>query len=343
MQQRITHNSEVLGHDAGRFADRSCRHGLATLELVLALPILLFLMALMVNFGLVASWKARGSSVARFEAWRARHERSGYVYPRADSWWPAAASYGHSSAGNIIVANSHVGAVATDTLVPNGAINANSELLDVTRGLVRGSASLDRAHAMLASLGQYHLQTQTYLLDDKWQYHEMGLASNGDHRSTLVYNLPTASSRAYVKAATDLYYTFYCNEPWTNYIAPLDRDPEFLAYGRIIRRVDPRYGISTPDFHPQLQVFCGLDTSLVDELVHNLIDRIQGNKDLHVSSVAERMTRAFVDLYTRARQAYQTLMSADPPPSNLAEMQSQVDQLEQDIKTLNQFLDTFQQ
>ena len=35
------------------------RRGLAMLELVLALPILLFIMALIFNYGVVAKWKVR--------------------------------------------------------------------------------------------------------------------------------------------------------------------------------------------------------------------------------------------------------------------------------------------
>ncbi len=41
------------------------RRGLATLELALSLPVLLMVMALMVNFGNVASWKVRALGVAR--------------------------------------------------------------------------------------------------------------------------------------------------------------------------------------------------------------------------------------------------------------------------------------
>ena len=41
------------------------RRGLAPLELVLAIPLLLFVVALSVIFGAVACWKVRGEVVAR--------------------------------------------------------------------------------------------------------------------------------------------------------------------------------------------------------------------------------------------------------------------------------------
>ena len=45
------------------------RRGLAPLELVLALPILLFVMALIVCYGTISAWKVREHSVARLAAW----------------------------------------------------------------------------------------------------------------------------------------------------------------------------------------------------------------------------------------------------------------------------------
>jgi hypothetical protein len=309
---------------------RCFRHGLASLELVLALPILLFMMALMVNFGVIAAWKVRGSSVSRFEAWRARDERTNYTYPRDDSWWPNAATYAYGWDGNITVSSSLTGAVDSSSMVPTGDVTVVATLLDVTRGLVRGYAELSRGYAMLGKMGKFEVQAQTYLVDDKWRYDEMGLGRNNARRSLVVYHLPTASSAAYVQAATNLFYAFYYNPPYTAYLAPLDRDPEFIAFRGF-----------APHFPPPLASFCTLDMSVVDALVQNLIDQVQGvyGEQIHIPSVAEQMTQAFISLYQQMVQNYQNQINAAKNNPN-----SQVDTaaLQADIATLNQEIATLQ-
>ena len=58
----------IGSHVAGRMA-RGNRRGLSMLELALSLPILLFVMALIVNYGTLAAWKVRDLSVARLAVW----------------------------------------------------------------------------------------------------------------------------------------------------------------------------------------------------------------------------------------------------------------------------------
>ena len=65
---------------------RPGRHGLAPLEFVIGLPLLLFLMALMVNFGVVSSWKVRGLVAARHQVWSSRHTRSTLRPPWITAW-----------------------------------------------------------------------------------------------------------------------------------------------------------------------------------------------------------------------------------------------------------------
>ena len=64
------------------------RRGLAPLELVLALPILLFVMALIVCYGTISAWKVREHSVARLAAWETRWRSSTENIRRsvAQSW-----------------------------------------------------------------------------------------------------------------------------------------------------------------------------------------------------------------------------------------------------------------
>ena len=64
-----------------RRARRQAR-GLATLEMVLCLPFLLFIMALMINFGTAAAWKVRTLVVARNACWATRWPRGTGDLPR---------------------------------------------------------------------------------------------------------------------------------------------------------------------------------------------------------------------------------------------------------------------
>jgi hypothetical protein len=125
--------------------------------------------------------------------------------------------------------------------------------------------------------------------------------------------------------------------PLRDALKPLDRDDEFIFYGTLFG-----WGSGAPDFHPRLQGFCNLDRSLADDRVNDLIDQIQGKKDPDIPDLAKRMTQSFIGLYQRAIQAYKDLISADPPPppGEIAAMQSQIDQLQKKIGTLNQFLQT---
>ena len=70
------------------------RRGLAPLELVLCLFFLLLMMALIINFGTIASWAARGNVAARWSAWRTIGLRTGGTYPNAPNWTVNGATMG---------------------------------------------------------------------------------------------------------------------------------------------------------------------------------------------------------------------------------------------------------
>ena len=70
----------------GRSEPRGLRHGLAPLELVLSLPLILFVMALIINFGVLACWKVRAATVARQAVWRQRFDRKGQTDPLPTGW-----------------------------------------------------------------------------------------------------------------------------------------------------------------------------------------------------------------------------------------------------------------
>jgi hypothetical protein len=326
------------------------RRGLAMLELVLALPILLFIMALIFNYGIVAKWKVDENSVARLAVWETRWPRSGSTNPRP-SYWPATASMEASDQGT--VAGMDDGRV--DLPVARGPLpgaNVNSQVLDETSGLREGSAEMTQRFPLLAKLGSYTILAQTWLIDDKWQYQRMGLGDNGERRIPVLYGLakaPPSLVSAYVQSVLAI-----TQAGLQARLAPLDKDPDFLYYSALFGWGGAR------DFQPRFRPMCTIDRKVTDKSVQDLIDHIQGNraKRRRVPSVAEEMARAFLGLYQRALGAFEAIveanrlyqrelskgspgMKAQPPfpPALVSLAQSQVPQLKAKIKVLQKFLE----
>ena len=69
------------------------------IELVLALPFLLFIMALIINAGTVGAWKVREQSITRLAVWETRWPRSGN--DPTPSYWPSGGTSGASDQGNV--------------------------------------------------------------------------------------------------------------------------------------------------------------------------------------------------------------------------------------------------
>jgi hypothetical protein len=303
------------------------------LELTMALPILLFIMALIINYGTVAAWKVRENSVARLTVWETRWPRTGLTDPRP-SYWPASASMESSDQGTVAgMDDSRVDLPVARGPLPQATVN--SDLLDPTRGLRLGSAGLTRKFALMGKLS-YSTSAQTWLIDDKWQYQRMGMGSNWQLRVPILYALaeaPASLMNSYVQSVMAI-----VQAPFLNQLAPLDHDPDFIYYGALFG-----WG-GAPNFYPQIQQMCTIDRSLTDRAVNKLIDHIQGNNATRprVPSLAETMAHAFLGLYERALMAFQAIEKANPPasPQMLALAQSQIPQLQTNIQELKAFLQT---
>ena len=311
------------------------------LELTLALPILLFIMALIINYGTIAAWKVREHSVARLAVWETRWPRSGAACP---TYWPATASMGSSDQGTVAGMDD----TGVDLPVARGPLPAatvNSDLLDPTRGLREGSASLTRRFPLLGKMGSYTISAQTWLIDDKWQYPRMGLGSTWQRRVPVLYALaeaPASQVNAYVQSVLAI-----MGAALQSQLAPLDKDPDFPYYGALFG-----WG-GAPDFHPPVQSMCTTDRTLTDPAVQNLIDRIQGNNSTKppIPSLAQTMALAFVSpqppvgLYQRALAAFQAIQNANPPasPQMIGLAQSQIPQLQSNIQQLQTFLQKIQE
>jgi hypothetical protein len=300
----------------------SQRRGLAPLELVLGLPLLLMVMALAIYVGNAASWKLRAANVARDTVWNTRWPRSGAT-PQPMNW-PAAGMQSAAAAGNVqVLYNGSIDQpVARGPML--GQTQVNRDLLDPTRGLVQGNSSIQRPAPLMSSLGNFSYNLNDQIIDNGWQYQQMGMASNVQRREPIIYNLaqPDPSlAQAYQQAATAI-----LTAPFQPQLAPLDKDPDILAF----------YG-SYHDFHPQLGGFCSLDTKTIQQqYVQPLILRIQGNKNPPVPSVAKVMAQFFLNMYRTEQQLLQAGGGLDP------QQQAQLAQLGTYIAQLNAFIGQIQ-
>ncbi len=312
------------------------RRGLAMLELVLALPILLFIMALIYDYGVVAAWKVRENSVARLAVWQTRWPRTGATDPRP-SYWPEPGTMSAVGQGNVQgMDDSRV-----DQPVARGPLQGatvDSEVLDETRGLRLGSAEMTRHYAYLRKLGTYTKDAQNWLVDNKWQYQRMKnlqtghpLYSNWERRIPAIYTLaeaPASLMNSYIQAAEAI-----ADAPFAAQLQPLDNDPDFLYYQSLFG-----WGGSPPDFQPRFRQLCTTDRAKTAASVQNLVNRIQGGNQggRHIPSTAEVMDQTFLSLYQRALAALQSIVKSNPSSQLGAAAQSQIPLLQSNIAALQQ-------
>lgn len=290
-QQSLKHRRTPIG-----LVLRYRRSGLAPLELVLALPVLLFVSALMVNFGMVATWRVRGEIVSRDAAWRARSPGRGR-FELPSPAWPTDAGSG-TRGGPQIGDLDHpdlLHAVARGPL-PNGF--AVRRILDPVTGYYQGHASIVRRYPLLARLGTYRSGHIAHpLLDHPWTCSQMGIG-NYSHRTQVLYTLPTTDQHLPRALASAIMAMLFM--PNRTALFVLYRDADIVKIRR--RRVDFRPRIRHP--YPPGRVVverCQLDPDVVWATeVQRLVDTLdeQGQAELRrISRVPRTLTDYFLKMY----------------------------------------------
>lgn len=311
------------------------RSGLAPLELVLALPLLLFVMALMVVFGNAAYWKIRGATVARHAVWNTRYPRTGHTEPTPQNWRPGGMMREGDAELTMLDDPALQHAVVRGPL-PNN-FNVRSELLDPGRGARYGGSDLQRAAAMLPKLGDIKYDLRHPLLDDKFQYTQMGIPANTFRRIPFLYELPKADaslSGAFGDAVLAVMRAEFKGD-----LDPLDSDDEHYSW----------YG-GSPNFYPRLGSFCSLDAKAVgNNQGSRLVDRVQGRGGRpRVTGVPDAMTASFLRMYRSMKRNLESQITtlqgqiADGTATagaadELAALQAQVGGLDAKIQTLSDF------
>ncbi|MEK6257775.1 MAG: hypothetical protein AABP62_04065 [Planctomycetota bacterium] len=288
------------------------RRGLAPLEFVLALPMLMIMMALMIDFGVVGAWKIRTQTNARYAGWRTLTSRSGESNA-TPPYWPASASLSAQSGNQLADVNEQWDS-QQDLLCPctrgqqltapsaTAAINVPGRL-EMDDNVIQGHAGLERnlpllGGALPATGGRFRFDINQDLFDNHWQYHTLNIPYNESPRSRVWWDIEH-SDQAALDPAIDSQYQ-YIEKNLMPQLAvvgvntyPLDNDDEHLRY----------YGVRPPDFYPRLSRLCMADPSAV---YISGVSRIDQDGHRNPNSLLSRIDRLpctmsgnFIGMYRR--------------------------------------------
>jgi len=303
------------------------RRGLAPLEFVLWLPILLFVTALMVNFGTMAAWRVRGETVSRDAVWRSRWPRSGATEPRPEERvWPEEATMEvHQDDPIASVDVPQIQHRVVRGPLPNG-FEVRPTLDPKRLGTYKGTTSIVRNYPLLPKLGQFESgEITNSLLDRKRQVSEMGIRSNRSRRVPHIYTLPQTEQSlpmAFMDAVAGLF-------GMANFeaLSVLYWDKELLQL--LGYRVD---------FHPRVNSrYQRTDPAEVRELaVKPLVDRLNSRGQVvlgEISRLPRRMTRTFLAAYRQhvdrmREQVSQLQQQLNDPTLTAAERQAIGEQIQ---------------
>ena len=323
-------------------SNRSSRNrpGLAPLELVLALPLMLFVMALIINFGVVGAWKTREQAAVHYASWRTLHLRTGDENPNPPLWPRNPPLRGGTGANLIDVDSLWNGIQELKTSVVRGpaivdpatgrAIRVNRRLeMDrrVNDGRALFEAKLPLLKNLLAGDGRYRFRIPQNVLDNSWEFHQMGYSGNRDRRARLLYEIEPDDfpSVAVLKARLDARQQALQNFPLAADLLPLDRDPDLVRLGQL----PPMGGTAPPDFYPSLGNVC-----LADPMLIRLTPRYTRFLE-QIRRLPGQMGRTFREWYRRRRDyLLDQLSQGMAPPGATQEIQW----LDDRINELDQFL-----
>jgi hypothetical protein len=297
------------------------RRGLAPFEMVLAIPILLFVVGLTVVFGVVACWKVRGQMASRDAVWSTRWPRWGTGVPTPLEW-PAPATRTWRAAGSVAALNHQAfqHPVIRGPL-PNN-LQVNTQLFDPTLELHVGESQTTRTPPALARLGQYSLDIEQPILDGKWQFGQTGLASNTSRRIPNLYpDIPDPPQVRGLEMRYQQSVQTLVSAPCQPALAVLDRDQEIYAWYYTYH-----------DFHPRFPRFCELDTDAVRQAhMPGHLLRVDCHTPLGQQMPPHGVPADLANFFKRLyEQQLAVLQNSLPPgpPQQIAELQRRIRILE---------------
>ncbi len=312
------------------------RAGLAPLELVLSLPLLLLVMALIVNFAHAATWKVRTATSARLAIWRHRPMWSADNDPKPVNLWPTSASLG-------VIGGARIGRVdpiwnqqaiaqawikGPVYVVGEGYLGVrDNRVNEMAEGEYKGAANASLRYPFIPSMGNMSMGARHSLLDSVWQYHTMGYGANWVRRAKGWWQLedsPDWSSEKQVYLAADSRMT---QNSQRDLMTPLDRDEELM------RRFGPQSARS--DFYSKRQFYSNDPQDVHDRFIvppGEFLDTIQGSSSPPTEGVCKRMARSYLQMYQEELAALQAL--PNPPAARIAQLQQWIQQLSEFIAKL---------
>jgi len=317
------------------------RRGIAPLELVLYLPIMLFVMALMMIMGTAGAWKARTHANARQAVWRNLELRTGHNDPHPGNWPASATMQSEQDDPPLFAQDPFIQhpAVRGPLLVDQETGNflpIRDNTLDMAEGLLVGRVRIRRDYPILKPLPPHEFDfSRSHVVFDgsRWQFFTMGMASNLTRRVLFAYDVDWQARIGqpavdYITAALNM-----INSPQRDDLPPLTGgDPEVRSL----------LGQRSPDFRPAIQL--GSERGSISALWGTRLrprvceadperirqDQVQRLRD-SIARVPERMTDYYIGVY---QQAINNLQSQDPQPPGAAE---QIAEWQEYIRQLQMF------
>ena len=286
------------------------RQGLAPLELTLTLPMLVIMMALMINFGVVGAWKVRTQANTRYAAWRTVNARTGEYNP-TPPYWPASATL-TTQAGSDLPTAGQLWDSQTDLLCPcvrgprltaptaPNSVNVPGRL-ELDGFVLQGNAVLDKPLPLLRSAipgtGRFRFNLKQDVFDNQWQFYSLGIPWNNHLRADIWWDIAHSDLAALDgdigKNLSDLNKNLQRlqSSPERNELYPLDNDDEFTRYA----------GWQPPDFYPRLGRVCITEP---DAVYISVVSRLDQDGQSNASSLLSRidnlpcsMSRRFASMY----------------------------------------------
>jgi hypothetical protein len=317
--------------------------GLAPLELVLALPFLLGIMALMVCLANVACWKVRALTVARHTLWGnmspdlwspwVHYDRKTGNLDPSPAYWPQNGTSENvggsgSAAGNVDDPRINLPVVRGPTFQQ---LEVNTNLLNPAREIRRGSANLTRPFPMLKSMGRFHTRAETYSLDDAWRAAEMGIPNEHFRFAILYPNFrPPTGTNPVLMSMLAIYNSIQQGRLDLLY----GTEPDFLKFEMLYGVFPPEYIYDIPGW-TRLRFQCEMDPEIVQQGVDDLADRIQGSQKRNGPLAA--LTDALIGYY----ESVQSIIEARLQDETLTPQEKQ--QLQNDLATVKGYIEQLNQ
>ncbi len=320
------------------------RRGLAPLEFVLSLPLLVMMMALMIDFGVAGAWKIRTQTNARYAGWRTLTSRTG-EFNATPPYWPASAPLAARS-GTPLPDVSDEWDATSDLLCPCArgqqltapsavaAINVQGRL-EMDDNVIQGNADLDRQLPLLrgalpATQGRFHFNINQDLFDNHWQFSSLGIPYNDYPRSRAWWDIEHSDLTALDpaidtnKRLLDENLQLLQANPRQADLYPLDNDDEFL-----------RYTGDAPEFYPRVSRLCMPDAEAV---YFSAISRVDRNGRPITNSLLSRIDRLPCTMSSSFSEMYRSwicqLEQCGAPDSDIDPLRQRYGDLQQFMGSL---------